>query len=366
MERDELLDLVRSRYKQEGKVPQRRDFKTKIYRMFVKEFGSFSSAVKAAGLKPNRVEKATKEELLGSLRDYYNKHGISPTMATIDENLYSPAAYLKTLECKGWSDVLKKAGLPIYIETRKGLPTGKKEIISYAKKLVKKEQITSMNVLLRHPKFYGKDRIDKLFGDAHIFAEKIGLKYNDYGTSFSDVAQKILSVANELGRTPSIPELLSRGLSDLHIRKKFGTYNEVLKKIGLKPIRYIDKCDKDNEELITLYKDISLKNGFENGCPFKKFKKLSGIGADVLVNRFGSINSLRKICGYKVDTSRQIWDKESVYSYLRELTVKENRKLTQSIIISSKEGPCLSTIRRYLDRPLSKVTKEIWDDLIVS
>lgn len=363
MKREDLLEHIKELYNKKGKVPQRRDFDSKIHRLFIKEFGSFSSAIKAAGFKPTRVVNPTEEELLESLRNYYKKYGISPSTSTVEEGLYAPNVYLKSLCCKGWSEVLKKAGLPIYIETRKGLPTEKDEIISYARELIEKKHITSMYALLRHPEFYGKDRIDRIFGDARIFAEKIGMKYNDYAVSFSEIEQKILSIANELGRTPSISELLSRGISELHLKKKFGSYNELLNKIGLTPGHYIEICDKDNDELIKLYKDISFKNGFVNGCPFRQFKELSGIGADVLVNRFGSINSLRDICGYKTEISRQVWDKDSVYSYLRKLTIKENRKLTLSIIKASKDGPCLSTIRRYLDKPLSKVSDEIWNNI---
>lgn len=360
---DDIISLIKEMHNKTGVTPKRRDFKTAQYLKIREIFGSFSNAIKASGFKPRRVEKATEDELLESLRNYYNKHGFSPTTSTIDEELYSQHTYLKVLKCDGWSEVLKKAGLPVYIETRKGLPTGKKEIITYAKDLIKKENIKSMNVLLRHPLFYGKDRIDSLFGDTHFFAKRIGLEYNQYGVAFSDVEEKILAVAKELGRTPSIFELQSRGLSDLHMRKKFGTYNEVLEKIGIKPLHNKEIYELTNDELINIYKDISLKNGFENGCPVRQFKDLSDIGPDVLTGRFGSLNSLRKLCGFKAEKSRQTWDRDSVYSYLRRLTIKEKRKLTWPIINSSVGGPSATTIRRYLDKPFFAVASEIWDSI---
>lgn len=363
MEKHELIELIKNVFEKTGKVPQRRDFNSRIGHLFRKEFGSYSNAVKAAGFKPRRVEGATEEELLESLRAYYANHGVSPTTATVDNGLYGMKTYLRVLKCVGWSEVLKKAGLPVYIESRKGLPTNEDEIIAYARELIKNENIKSMKVLLRHPKFYGKDRIESIFGDARTFSEKVGMKYNECNVPFSVVAQKILDIANELGHTPSILELQSRGLSDLHIRKRFGTYNEVLKKIGLEPSRIKETYELTNEELIKIYIEVSWKNGFEYGCPHKQFKMLSGIGSDVLASRFGTINNLRKICGFKVKNARQIWNRDSVYSYLRELTVKAERKLTMNIVRTSQGGPSVSTIRRHLDKPFFMVAAEIWDGI---
>lgn len=350
-----------------GKAPQKRDFISREYKAICRFFGSFSEGIKAVNLKPRRVENATEEELILSLQNYYKKNGKSPISCS-DKGLYHPTVYLRVLKCTGWSDVLKRAGLPIYVETRKNLPTGENEIIQYARELIKKENIKSMDALLRNHNFYGADRIKSIFGNTHSFAKLVGLDYNEYGVTFDEIKEKILSIATELGRTPTSTELTERGLSDLHIRKRFGTYNEVLKKIGLKPTQEKpEECELPDNELIDIYKKVSIENEFKNGCPFRLFRELSGIGADVLTNRFGTINNLRKLCGYKIEyPSKQTWDSDSIYSFLCELTKRTQKRVTRDIINSTPGAPSVTTICRYIDKSFLEVTTLIYLKLISS
>lgn len=323
-----------------------------------------SLAIKSVGIKPLSDHYPSEEDLLKSLRDYYEKYGKSPTTKYTCEGGYSYQSYLKILKCAGWSDVLRKAGLPIYIETRKAFPVDKDEIVSYAKTLIEKETITSMNGLLKHKKFYGYASIRKTFGSERIFATLVGIKYIEYGLPFECIKEQILSVTQELGRTPSCKELIKKGFSELQLRKKFGGYNEILRRIGLEPVCESEVCNLSSPELIELYKKTSISNGYENGVCLCNIKKLTGIGSDVFENRFGSINNLRRICGYEVSQSRQIWDEDNVIAFLRGLTMRLGRVIISADIKSSEDGPSITSIRRHLKQPFHLVALEIHEEMI--
>lgn len=361
---DIILKIIS--FKEEtGKVPGKRDFESEYAYMITKIFGSFSAAIKAAGFKPKRVEGVTYEEAISSLRAYFDKYGKSPSMHTVDENLYDHSVYYRVMECKGWSEVLEKARLPIYIATRIGLPTGKNDIVMYAKSLVDKEGITNMKALLRHKKFYGIDRIISLFGSVEAFGGLIGMKINNDYLSIDAVRDVIMSAYESLGRVPSLHEVCAGGISQYYIRKKFGSYNKLLRQIGLDPSHATPTlCNLTNKELCELYISASEKNGFTNGCPGSYLKELTGYGSAVFVIRFGSMNKLRIACGYKKGSlNYSVWDRDTIYSLLYKTTKAAGRRITHDIVKSDPDLPSLSTIRRYIDNTFFEVSKEIWDNV---
>lgn len=362
--KEDVIELIRSFKKKNGLIPQRRDFSRAQCLIINKLFGSFSNAVKSAGFKPRRVSEATREELISSLKEYYKLNGKAPSVGTKSELLYNFKTYYKVLNCSGWSDVLELAGLPVYITTRKHLPTNPEEIISYAKKLIEEEGIKSMNVLFRHKLFYGIDRIKTLFGDESNFVELVGIKVNDYNVPFEEIKEKVLDVFHELNRTPSLSEISKRGISEQYLRRKFGSYNELLNRIGLTPYSEKPKiCDLSNAELIEIYKEVSAKNGFENGCGTRALKELSGTGADVFLSRFSSINCLRKICGYKIQTlNLATWNYKSIEGLFRKKTSQYGKRITLSIVDKDADFPSATTIRRYLPCSYHEFTQRIYDE----
>lgn len=91
-----------------------------------------------------------------------------------------------------------------------------------------------------------------------------------------ELIQKLLKLADEIGRTPSKVEYLAEGHSEFTMRKAFGTYTEFIKAAGLEPIgtskKKIDNTvfNVDIEKHLSEYtkKEIATPSKIQE--PFKK------------------------------------------------------------------------------------------------
>lgn len=361
MSKYDYIALIKEKHARLGRVPGRRDFKSSEVREMMSQYGSYANAVLAAGLRPIRIKKVSSEELIKSLQDYYEKYGVSPTIETQKcSDLYSQTVYKRVLACKSWSDVLKKAGLPVYFAD-KDAPLDDDLFIQYSIEFVKQNNIKNMNQLLHDRRFRSQDYVESHFGSVRVFAELIGMDMLEVDVPEQNVLDDIWRVYELLGRTPSIPEMEKYGKYEVyHYYKRGLKYNEALLKMGLNPRQQNEACTLSDEEMLNMYIDISEQNGLEKGATSKEINRFSPFKYDVFVHRFGSISALRLKAGYDPGKIRTSYTVEGILLMLEEETRKAGRILVQEDIHNSSSLPSLSTVRRYINGTWDEVRKRIW------
>ena len=109
-QRKEIADTIRSIYKETGRVPRVKDPGIPNDKFIRKVFGSYSEALKYAGIRPNH-ERYTKKKLVQQLRQKCAQIGYTPTMREIndDPNMASAQTYRRFF--KSYDGALKAARL---------------------------------------------------------------------------------------------------------------------------------------------------------------------------------------------------------------------------------------------------------------
>ena len=148
------------------------------------------------------------------------------------------------------------------------------------------------------------------------------------------------------------------------IRSRFGSWNKFLIFLGEQPVRKLKRVNHTNEELIKLYKEISLKTGKEiYGATFSDLKE-NGFpySRSVLSSRFTDMNNLRKLAGFEIKTERITkYSKQKLTNMLFVNYKKYGRRLTQTEIKEDKNLPNPSIIFNYFQT--TEITK-VWNEVL--
>jgi len=295
----ELLGLVNDYYKTNGRIPMRREFSAKSSSIR-KYFGSWNKFIVAAGFDPNDRRIPSIGKLKNSLVRFYIKHGRSPTIAdcTKKNGLYNSLSYYRHLNVNSWADVLEKVGLPSYFRiTTLSESEAKEKVI----KLIKKHRI-------KYYKDYQRLKPEN-YPSVWYLKEKFGWNNLCYlaGTKIPvskfSIKDYYLSLAKELGRTPTTKELEAKmGVTAGAMIWKTGQrLNQFIQSIGQEPANSTpERCKLSKKQLAEIYKTKSIEHGYPKGMPRDKLKELTGYSREVYEYRFFSMNGLRLICGFKL------------------------------------------------------------------
>lgn len=126
--KDCLLEYLKYFYYKEGKIPASLDFyknpKYPSRELYRNVFVSWNSAIRDAGLIPNRHRQLNNKELLTYLIQFYEENGRPPVAIDFYKNPKYPGRELYRKVFKSWQNALKFVGLDIdsmikrgYIET---------------------------------------------------------------------------------------------------------------------------------------------------------------------------------------------------------------------------------------------------------
>jgi hypothetical protein len=108
MDKRELLESLKAKVKELGRVPQRNEIDWWNY---VRVFGSWAEALDAIGYRPTQQARPrvyTDKELLQNLRQYAEELGCTPRMI----DMKKPSAQTYIWRFGSWSNACKLAGLP--------------------------------------------------------------------------------------------------------------------------------------------------------------------------------------------------------------------------------------------------------------
>lgn len=346
------LTILRNFYNLHKRSPSKRDIASNG--SFRRKYGSWNAALEAAGLPVNRKFEHAEDELITSLQRFSEENGKSPTANNCNttDYLFDTHTYMRKLGCKTWSQVLRKAGLEEYFEQSTFVSMPDDELLSLV------ELVLSVGNDTRAV-FYRANRgklpsfgyLVSRFGSWGEILKRLSIRPNMNKYSNEELISIFFEAKEHYGVVPSSTELES--FSSIPVRqwtKRFGAYNIFLNKIGEQqhsktPENVIDTDD----ELKQLYMLFSAENGFTNGATSKALD-LSGdiYGSDVFSVRFGSINKLRKACGYStIHRQTDKYTEEQIKQILRDLYTKLGRIPTRKDL-NIADIPSVSTICRYM------------------
>lgn len=295
----ELLTLVNDFYKKNDRIPMRREFSSKSSRIN-KYFGSWNKFIAAAGFDPNDRRIPSIGKLKNSLVKFYIKHGRSPNISDCikKKGLYNTLSYYKHFKVNSWADVLEFVGLKPHFRVTKMTEAEAKENVI---KLIKKHRI-------KYYKDYQRLKPEN-YPSVWYLKEKFGWNNLCYlagtkipVTKFS-IKDYYLSLAKELGRTPTTKELEAKmGVTAGAMTWKTGQrLNLFIESFGQKPAYSTrERCKLSKKQLAALYKSKSIEHGYPQGMPRSKLIALTGYSRDVYELRFFSMNGLRLTCGFKL------------------------------------------------------------------
>lgn len=122
---DQLLEYLRQFYRETGTTPQAADFATNQKypgsTVYQKRFGSWNNAIKMSGLKINCFTKTSDNELLDLLKMFYNDNGRPPVQSDFVNNSEYPSFVTYQDRFGSWQKALKLAELDIDTMARKGI-----------------------------------------------------------------------------------------------------------------------------------------------------------------------------------------------------------------------------------------------------
>lgn len=192
--------------------------------------------------------------------------------------------------------------------------------------------------------------------------ERLNLEINLKNMTNEELIQQLKDIANEMGQTPSINELIDRGINTTIYHTRFGSYNNALELAGLDINFERGKVTHTNDELVEMYIDLSNRLG--KAATQKDIDEHLEYNSDVFAIRFGSINKLREIAGYEQINYTKKYTKKNIKTMLIKEYRRNNRRLTNKELTQlSKENkgfPGISTICRHF-----KTTKmsEVWEEV---
>lgn len=122
---EELLDYLNKFYEDNGKIPVQNDFKgNKNYPgflVYIRRFGSWNNALKMVGFDINCHTNTTNDELLGSLKRFYEENVRPPTYNDFSNNPKYPSIRPYITRFGSWTNALKLVGLDVDTIIKKGI-----------------------------------------------------------------------------------------------------------------------------------------------------------------------------------------------------------------------------------------------------
>ena len=194
--------------------------------------------------------------------------------------------------------------------------------------------------------------------------EIFGIKPKVYSYTNGEIIKEYYRIKENYNVITSDIMKKETGICIDSIRTRFGSWNKFLMFLGEEPVRNLKRVEHSNEELIKLYREISLKIGKEiYGATFSDLKE-NGFpySRSVLSSRFTDMNNLRRLAGFEIKTERITkYSKQKLKNMLFMNYKKYGRRLTQTEIRDDKELPNPSIIFNYFQT--TEITK-VWNEVL--
>ncbi len=354
-----LIKKLKDKALELGRSPTRRGMKNPY--VYIGHFGSWNAALVAAGLEISKNQvRHDKKDLIKILLSWHKKHKKIPAMRDFNKDTDTPnsSTYLKYFG--SWNNALKEAGIKRQIIRIDINDISKEDLLKIFKDEYlrikptscrdfnnrrNKDKVPSVNRIIRHLNMSWSDLLVKInIPTADIMFMNIPEER---------LFKKVRGIAKKLKKPPSITEFdkYQDLTTSVSLINRFGGWNNFLKSAGLLPKHKAPvNVPEDNKSLLKMYKEFSIKIGKEESGATKPDLEVSDdiYSSGVFVNRFGSIQSLRKLLDMKSRKRSVIYSKEYIFNHLL-VVCHEHGVFTHSIINSIDYLPSVTTIKRHLN-----------------
>lgn len=355
--KEELLSEIANLAQSLGRTPKRRDMQTYQITACKRLFGSFSAALSFCGFKCKK-NNLSKEEAINELMTFHRKKGFIPANTSKFNELRDRDTYLKVLECNNWKELHDKLGIEYKFSVHKNFPESIEELVYIAKTIIKKDNIKSFTELQSHKEFWKRKTLAEHNIDLKDFALKVGIPITRYDITFSEVKKAIIRYYNKTGKVPAVTDL---DYGEHLLKKKFGTYSDLLKRCHLKP-RTKSGRTKTREQMLALYIRKSKRNGYKFGIPSTCLFKETGITHNIWMNMFHSMKELRKDAGFPPFREHRLkWDKEAIFKIVESETNRLG-KLTKEDFRANPRLPSATTVYRNTGLMLNRYLSEFYGE----
>lgn len=253
---DELLNIIKNKTKELGRIPYLKEIKQ--CNIISKRFGSWNNALKLAGYENTKNKEFTREELLELIRCRYKKTGNIPKISEFEFKFYIYKFF------GSWNNALKLAGIEMKSDKKKIKSNERKkkysdeDLLQKIKnkynelgEIPKSYQVENYTIIIR--RFNGWDNALKKAG----VDDKKLKKYNKIYTK-KDLLNMIKEKTKELGRIPSMAEFSH----EYSIVKNFGTWENALVEAGFSKEEILNRNKKySDEDLLNIIKTKYLQLG---------------------------------------------------------------------------------------------------------
>lgn len=233
-------------------MEKRGDYSGSVY---TARFGSWNEALSAVDLTPNVNQSISESDLISDLQRVSDEIERTPTAAEIgDYSKYSIGPY-KT-HFGSWNGALEAAGLSV--NHNRGIANS--ELIKHLQKVAEDFGKAPTREEMKREGDYSVSTYELRFGTWNGALEEASLSLNKISKiGEEDLRSELQRLADELGRTPSYPEMGELGKYDPTVYEDyFGTWNESLDAAGLS-IR--KRYNIEKSDLITAFQDLAAELG---------------------------------------------------------------------------------------------------------
>lgn len=349
-------ELTKRNYQKLGYFPS--------YPTIVSLFGSWKTALKEAGLKPVELQKYTDEEILKTIQDFYIENPENPSREQYKRSGRKPS--IATIEDRfgSWSEALKRAGLkPIKVRNK---PYTDEEMLEALRNFYKENGNSISYVAYEQSgKIPSASVIRNRFGSWNEALRKANLPLNQNKSTMFTEQQMIDALRRVASCVPSVlsqklykTHSFSYEPSVITIRRHFGTWNKALKKAGLPTIK--NKYTK--EEILKGIQRFVDYYGKEN-VSFELYKRVGWIpGCTTILRHFGTWENALSLLGLELKYSN--YTKEWALEQLRRVIKQHGGKITESEYRKLGYKPSLSWIKKHFGSwKKAKELAEIKNDL---
>lgn len=199
--------------------------------MYENVFGSWQSALEAAGYEPD-YHQHTEEELISELKRLGDELGRTPRRAEMDElGQFGTTVFRERFG--SWNDALRTAGFePVQLH---GI--GREELLQAIIDLGEQLGRTPKRKEMRNEIGYAERPFRRVFGTWNKALKAAGYEPNiQHDISEDDLLEAIQNLFNELGHVPTAVEMNRKGAYSVGTyQSRFGSWNTAIREAGLEP-----------------------------------------------------------------------------------------------------------------------------------
>jgi len=256
--RDVLIAELQRLANQLGHPPGLRDmhqYGAHSSKTYQNKFGSWNSALKAAGLGINAETNIEKSDLLSELRRLADELGRTPTsrdMATHGE--YGTSTYSK--EFGSWNDAVREANLEIVRQR----DVSRKDMIAEIQRLAEELGKSPAVHHMRDQGKFGVTTISREFGSWNTALELAGCEPNkEMNVPEERLINELTRLRDKLGRPPTAEDMLRDGAYSVGtFDRRFGSWNNALQRAGFE---LHNRRNIPQDELVDELRRLSSKLG---------------------------------------------------------------------------------------------------------